>query len=312
MAPYYRWSVRRRQAGEEFPDRNGLRPVDAFATRPEMHDEAALGPLNPLGERTEAFRVARTDRPATLDFDRPHVPAPLKDEVHLHATPRAEVEQPGVRPDPAAAALQLETDQVLQEQSALVVEWTVERAPEQGIANTHVEEQQFGMSNQARAVRSRPGRNPVNEQGVLEHVQVPAGRLVADRRVTRHRVYIDESPRSRRNEIEQARIPADVPHQRLGLNLLTKVGICIASEIPGTQLTIGFRVDARQGAVGERAVDVKVIPQFTRQQRVQVLDQPTAREKVGMPPAQLPGAGARQQEAEPAGMTVHERLNGVE
>jgi hypothetical protein len=127
------------------------------------------------------------------------------------------------------------------------------------------------VGDEARAVGARPGRHSEQDEGVLQHFEVPARRLVAQGALARERVEVQDAPGRCGDQVEQTRIAADVPHERLGLHLFAQIGVDVGTEDLLPQARVPFRGDPGQGAVRQGAIEPELASQLPREQRVQVL-----------------------------------------
>ena len=109
-----------------------------------------------------------------------------------------------VREDGLKSLVQLERHQMFEKQSPLVVEGSVQRPPQERVANPEVEEEQLAVTDQVGAIRAGPGRHPKGEERVFEHLEVAACGLVAESAILREVVDIQDPSRRRRHEVEKA------------------------------------------------------------------------------------------------------------
>ena len=125
-------------------------------------------------------------------------------------------------------------------------------------------------------------------------------------------MHVQDPPRRRRNEIEKARESADVADQRLGLHLFPQVGVRVAAEVGRPGLRVRLAIDAGKRPVDEDPIEVEVGAELTDGERMQAMDLDPSGQQIGLAPAQLPGARARDQEPETARSAVHRDLHRVE
>src|SRR5206468_4557175 len=104
---------------------------------------------------------------------------------------RSKMLDPGFGPDRAFAPTQLQADEVLQQEPALIVERPIERTPQDRIPNTDVEQQDLRVSDQRCPVGAAPCGNAKGDQRVLQNVDVAARRLITDACIPRKGVKID-------------------------------------------------------------------------------------------------------------------------
>ena len=178
--------------------------------------------------------------------------------------------------------------------------------------DTDVEEEEFATPDEAGAIRTAPRRNTEHDERVLENLDVPPRRLVAQARPLAQRLQVENMTRGGSHQVEEPGETAEVADESLGLDFLPKVRVGVAAEVGGTQRRVALRIDPGERTVRQRAVEVEVVSQFTRGQRVHVVDVDPTRKEVGLAAPELACAGPGQQEPKASGLLVDEQLHHIE
>ena len=181
------------------------------------------------------------------------------DEVHFGAAARPVVVKRHLGPQGSHPGAKLASDEVLEKQSALVVEAAIERPAQQSVSDPDVEQVHFGVSDagSTEASRLQAGTRKTSER-VLEDLEVAPCSLEAQPRVAAQRAQVQDAAGRGRDEVEQARIATEVADQGLCLHFLAQVRIGVAAEGSAALTCIAFGPDARERAVSERSVEVEL------------------------------------------------------